>query len=124
MRVPPPPPPTPFYGVNPTGCSSSLRPNSLSASSFFPFTSIFSVHSHFTLVFFLSFPFLYYLPIYSHFPSFPSFSLFPFLPFLYHSYTSPPVLLYFSLVPRDYTPSPPLNFSVTELFVVLISFLP
>jgi hypothetical protein len=46
----------------------------------------------------------------------------PFLPFLYYSDTSLSLPLYLGLVPRDYIPS--LNFSVTELFIVLISFLP
>jgi hypothetical protein len=53
---------------------------------------------------------------------FSPFSLFPFMPFLYHLDTSPPVPFHLDLGLRDYIP--PLNFSVTEFFIVLISFLP
>lgn len=79
-----------------------------------------------TVVFSLSFPFLYYLPIFSPLllstPFFVScyFIPVPFLPFLYHSNTSPPIPLHLGLVQ---TLQPPLNFSITELFIVMISFL-
>jgi len=83
---------------------------------FVSFTSISTVFFCFPLTFF------YYLPVSSPFSSFTPFSMFPFLPLLYYSDTSPPVLFHLGLQLRDYIP--PLNFSVTELFIVLISFLP
>jgi hypothetical protein len=46
----------------------------------------------------------------------------PSVPFLYYSDTSPPVCLYLGLVLTHCIPS--LNFSVSELFFILISFLP
>ena len=76
----------------------------------FPFTSSFPVSLPFYCLLFLPFPFLYYLPISSPFPSLPPSPLFTFLPFLYHSATSP-VPFYLGLVLTDYIPS--LNFSVT-----------
>ena len=78
---------------------------------FFPFTSIS------TVVLYLPFSFLYYLPISS-----PLLTLLHLPPFLYHSDTSPPVPLYLDLVLRDYIPPP--NFSVTELFTVFSFYLP
>jgi hypothetical protein len=85
--------------------------------------SLIPFHFHFTVSLFLHFAFLYCELVSSPFPSLPPpLSLFHFLLFLYYSYTSPVIPLYFSLVERDYIP--PLNFSVTELFIVPISFLP
>ena len=91
------------------------------------FTSIFSISPSFLLSFcFTPFRFLYYFPVSAPFFLFPLFFVsccfiwVPSLPFLYYSDTFPPVCLYLGLVPRV----PPLNFIVTELFFILISFLP
>jgi hypothetical protein len=77
-----------------------------------------------TVVIFLSFSFIYYLPISSLLLSPPFFvSCYfisvPFLPFLYHSNSSPPIPLHLGLVQ---TLQPPSQFSY-KLFTVIISFL-
>ena len=111
--------PSPFYSRTPYQILFSPGPGQLTPLLFlnFHFVCFTSIS---TVILFLPSPFLYYLPISSPFP-FSFFSLLPFMPFLYYSDISCPVLLYLGLVPRDY--NPPLNFSVTELFIVLISFL-
>jgi hypothetical protein len=99
----------------PVGYSSSLG-----RESFFPFFSLslpfFYFTSVSTFILFLPFSFLY------HYFSISSFLPFSFLPFQYYLDTSSLVPLYLSLIPTHYVS--PLNFSVTELFIVLISFLP
>ena len=105
-----------------------------------------SLCKFFFFFFYISLPyFLFHLHFYFHFVSPPSLSFIifqfllffsssplffvsccfiwvPSLPFLYYADTFPPVCLYLGLVPRDYIH--PLNFIVTELFFILISFLP
>ena len=90
---------------SPPDISSLLGPNSL-----FPFPcslslQFFLFHFHVTVIFFLPFPFLYYLPYSSPFPSiFP-----PCLWFLLCSFCTTQTLLlsfYLGLVTRDYTPPP------------------
>jgi hypothetical protein len=101
--------------------SSFLGPNSLFTFLLFPFNSSFLFHFHATAILSLPFPFLYYLPISSPFPSFPLFFVSFFaLPVLLRHFSSCPSLPQFSidrLQPRS-------NFNVTEVFIILISFLP
>ena len=119
--------PTPFYGR--TSCQIFFPPGPGQLSSSFFLALVFPPPFHFHLycLFFVPFTFIYYFSISSPFLLFP-FSLFPaisyrsFSALLYYLDTSPTLPLDLGLVPRDYIPS--LNFSVTELFVVLIFFLP
>lgn len=95
-----------------------LGPNSL-------FSLFFLVPLHFHLFYFTLFycrfvsPFLF-LSLFTNSFSFSfltPFSLFPFLPCLYYSHV---FLLSLDIIPTDYIP--PLNFSFTEMFIVLIFY--
>ena len=79
------------------------------------------LHFHVTVILFLQFCFLYYLPISSPFPSFPLFFVsFNALPVLLRHFSSSPSLPQF----KTERLHPPLNFSVTEVSIVLISLIP
>jgi len=109
---------TPFYGRLLAGYFSLLGPDSFPHPRSLCLLQIFlfspPLASISTVVFFLSFSFIYYLPISSLLLSSPFFvSCYfisvPFLPFLYHSNSSPPIPLHLGLVQ---TLQPPLSIFV------------
>jgi hypothetical protein len=110
--------PTTFYGIISHRIFFPLGPNS-----FYPlFLCSLSIPFFYLTSFLLSFGFPLLFPLFfTNFFSFSfliPFSLLHFLPFLYYSHTSYPVPLCHGLVQRL------LNFSVTKLFIFLISLFP
>ena len=90
-----------------------------------PFPLLFTNYFSFFFILLLPFPLLFtnYFSFFFILLTFLSSLLCP--PCINQKLTSPLVPLYLSLVLRDHTTFlPPLNFSVTKLFIVVISFLP